>query len=496
MNDILQSAIQLKQAETESRRPKFKSAAQYYQSTLFHPEHVTMLRALPIHAKIQAGQRMHDVAKLFMDKALATDTQPAERREHLHKAQQEYESAYGLFVYMAPLSDEWKKLGVRDEHIAFTDTVGVRDDPKPNHVMPSPSADGETPDTDALDFVVKTLCHLSICLRHNTALKDVSLEALHEANRRDRWNLRAAFLLAKQLQQRSDSTSAELQVAVRALRVALDDAQGRSANNVPADHVASAKHFLIEMEEEQRRVSSQQKKTLQRFMESRPADDPATCPPAELRSSARSDASPLMNGRSRVQSVEPDERPSHQLQGNWFEQAEQARHAISLMEREGQLKEAAALQQKLNEAAAEKLFADFMLPKRCFDVNALAAHPDAEAFCRQQHIDPSSDQHLATFLDDTIRRHATQTLPMHLMSVLEVELMLFSVGLISTTELNDLDAKHRHNSYFISKTEGRGLANPKPLLGGMDEEEVEQRSRKLRAMLMQHLSRVTSRASQ
>jgi hypothetical protein len=495
MNDILQSAIQLKQAETESRRPKFKSAAQYYQSTLFHPEHVTMLRALPIPVKIQAGQRMHDVAKLFMDKALATDTQPAERRDHLHKAQQEYESAYGLFVYMAPLSDEWKKLGVRDEHVAFTDTVGVRDEPKPNHVMPASSGDGEASVTDALDFVVKTLCHLSICLRYNTALKDVSLEALHEANRRDRWNLRAAFLLAKQLQQRADSTSAELQVAVRTLRVALDDAQGRSTNNVPADHVASAEHLLIEIEEEQRRVSSQQKKTLQRFLESRPADDPSTSATTEVRSSARPGASTLTNGPSLAPLGEPDERQSHQLQGNWFEQAEQARHAISLMEREGQFKKAAALQQKLNEAAAEKLFVEFMLPKRCFDVNALAAHPDAEAFCRQQHIDPSSDQHLAAFLNDKIRCHATQTLPLHLMSILEVELMLFSLGLISTTELNDLDAKHRHNSYFISKTEGRGLANPKPLLGGMDDEEVEQRSRKLRAMLIQHLS-VTSKASQ
>lgn len=506
------------------------SATQYYQATLFHAEHITMLRSLPISSKLQAGQRMHDVAKLLMDKALSihNEHQSAEKRDHLHRAQQEYEAAYGLFVYMTPLSDEWRQHGVRDEYVSYCDTVGVRTAPR-SAARSTPTAGGATTtveqqqpseadddnNDEALDFVVKTLCHLSICLRHNATLRDVSLEALQEANRRDPWNLRAAFLLAKQLQQRPNSTSTELQIAVKALGVALDDAEKRrpTTANIPEDHITSATQLRAELEEELRRVMLSQKKTIQKFLESRPSNDkgdscdgdekdtafdrnehPSDSRAHHMPSSSKKTTSSggpkhvqfVESGESRVHEEEGGSHPPPMLKGNWFEQAEQARHAIARMDHEGQRKEAAALQRQLNEAAAEKLFVEYMVPRKCFDVNALSSELQAQALCDQLHIS-LSDPHIIGVLEEKMETHFTQTVPMHLMPILDVELMLFSLGLISTTDLNDLDAKHRHNAYFVSKTEGRGLVSPKPLLAGMDDAAVELRSRQLRTMLMQHL---------
>lgn len=471
MNDVLQSAIQMKQAEADGRRPLFRRAPLYHQATLFQQDNITSLRNLPLKERVAEGQKMHAVAKEEMSAALAAEEGSPERRNHLHKAQQQYEAAYGLFVYMRPLSNQWKKDGVRDEHIAFEDSVST--------ASTLPVVEGEPEGlTNAVDFVVKTLCNLSICVKHNPALRDVALDALREANRRGPSNVRAAYLLAKLLQERAESTSNELDLAIQILRCALGSKPVRPPTS--AEHIVAAETLLEELEGEMRRVSKHQSKIARRFLNksSEAEAEPAVPPEVEVRPPPASPSS----------SVSTDGVGTMLLKGGWFEQAEQARYAVRRLQHEGRQKEASSLQRQLEEAAAEKLFVDFMRPKQCFDLITVASRQDAADLCAQLQIDPSTNPHVQEYLMERLRKHFEEDVPLQHLSILEVELLLFSKGLIHGTELNDLDAKNRYHAFFVTKTEGKGLVSAKPLLLGMDIKEIQSRERRLRLLLHRHLS--------
>ena len=388
MQDLIQQAVQLRQAQAEKDQRRFHAFPRHVQHTLFHDQAVLgPIRLLPLDLRLAEAERRKKSAsdKIRQAQALSGGE---ERRHLLSLAAHEYEQCYSIFSYLCPRSDAWRERGIRDEDFV-------------EHLIP------RMPRDDAVGQILEsTLCSYAITLREEGDVRG-SRQALDEAFLlRGHCSVRPAFLLAKLLTEQASSTTVDLEQAVRYLVHSTTQCTQRTAAWNEADALLARLQLELKTLNERDR---------RRFRGIADALAPSPNEPGAKVPAAPASEDP---GQGREGAI---------LRGSWYEQAEQARRVIAQLRADGEAERAESMWRDLQRAAVEKLFYEALLPNNVLDVRC-ALPPKVEALATRLELDLRSASVLSDL--ERVRGEHYCTKAVDSLCPLDVEMMLLRAGLV------------------------------------------------------------------
>lgn len=192
--EVLQEAARIKGAMLEQDRRRFDALPDFLKRTLFQGGHAAHARALPFPQRLAAAQQLRQEGN-----ALFRQEQPEQCATALSK----YVDALGAFWYCSSRDPDWRRLGIKDEHLEVVDWTGE-----------------EASEQDsALQHKLACLLNIAAC---HLALRDFALcvEACDHALQLDPHNVKALYRRAKARTTPAHAGATEVDMAIRDLALA------------------------------------------------------------------------------------------------------------------------------------------------------------------------------------------------------------------------------------------------------------------------------------
>ena len=280
MQDLLQQATQLKQAQVDRERPLWNAWPAFFQNTLFHPSSAaraaqaaesaassdTQARTLWTDARFKhhpgassacAGELVTDALQraLEVSKGLKAQGNRFFSMGDVTSAGFRYEEAAGLFDFVEPAPDhpagDWEKNGIKDANVSarwfshdWRRWCSGRDDAVPAGLV-----------REVAQHLATVLCNIAVCTAKQERWDESRRAAQHVLEHLDAGNLKAAHRAAVALTTPATASSAERDSAITLLRIALEanqDANGAAADNNDDAKRAEVRALLVSLEAERR----------------------------------------------------------------------------------------------------------------------------------------------------------------------------------------------------------------------------------------------------
>lgn len=108
-NEIMRQAVQLKGAQMSKYRKKFDGWPKFLQNTLMYTDEFKAPRSLPYVERMDAAAKMKASGRLAFAEG------------HFDQARTHYEQALGVFRFVKPTVDDWRKRGLADDTLQCVD---------------------------------------------------------------------------------------------------------------------------------------------------------------------------------------------------------------------------------------------------------------------------------------------------------------------------------------------------------------------------------------